>query len=532
MNSKLNSKKNFKEGRMRKLLKVTTTALMLGGVLASGAVAGTLNLVDDTDLKTSKQPLYLPVEAIKGNDDVVSLDDTAQSQIAGVTPGAGSVIITSAGTTTAAIIYTPSTDLPSGTRLVFELQNGEWGDNEYYLINKDDESIVATTDAVNGNQLVFIVGNSQVPAGTQLVLSAAQPNGDGVLDPAEVKSPKIKVYESFATSGVTVGVTQAYDSVGTIYGGLADPITIIKPYQQFVATVTKATATIDVNEPSYRKNFVDETAVGGDTTLTTTTAKINIINKCDVADLDGDGTDDTSYCIDLDTNANVANISMVIKAESSMVGVASIELIGDDGTKEPATIDVTNGTATINVDASTGGGVFINGVKDDVKLTLTGEDILYPQDFKVDLNLDFASDTTYNDDSLIAGDVIYEWNINGAQFKIPYLYNSSSTFVRIANEASMAGEISVDLFDESGNIIRGVSLGTVPGQGARVIFANEIVEAAKAAGWTPDSTGRFTAIFTVAAPANNVSAIAVQKIPGGVDRVIPVLTSDTTSWKQ
>ena len=87
----------------------------------------------------------------------------------------------------------------------------------------------------------------------------------------------------------------------------------------------------------------------------------------------------------------------------------------------------------------------------------------------------------------------------------------------------------MDIFDESSNETKNVNLGQIANKASNVFKTEDLLAAAVADGYV--GTGaRHTMTFTVTAPKNKVHGVSVQKIVGGVDRVMPVL--DQNDWSQ
>lgn len=124
---------------------------------------------------------------------------------------------------------------------------------------------------------------------------------------------------------------------------------------------------------------------------------------------------------------------------------------------------------------------------------------------------------------------LHEVGVNGAVLKVPYTYDTASNWVRITNEHNEQAEITLDIFDESSNQQNSVNVGTVAEHASVVLYADDLIQMAKDAGYAGVGT-RHTMTFTVTAPSNTVHGVSVQKIPGGVDRVLPVL--DQNDWRQ
>lgn len=142
--------------------------------------------------------------------------------------------------------------------------------------------------------------------------------------------------------------------------------------------------------------------------------------------------------------------------------------------------------------------------------------------------------------------------VNGAVLKVPYAVNGNGNFVRVTNEHDEAAEVTVDVFGEStdgtqaNRSATAVTLGTVPAKSSVVYFVPDVIsEAASQQGYlgadgayaaedfganAKGNPSRHTLTFTVTAPRDSVHGVTVQKIVGGVDRVMPVL--DQNVWSQ
>lgn len=136
----------------------------------------------------------------------------------------------------------------------------------------------------------------------------------------------------------------------------------------------------------------------------------------------------------------------------------------------------------------------------------------------------------------------HDIKVNGTELKLPYLSTANDMqWIRISNEHDTTAEVYFDIYGEEGTdqVMDGTNtnifLGTIPANSAKVFFARrDILAAAEAQGYSqtaaPGTSGpgqqatqRHTATFLVTAPSDKVHGVSTQKIPGGVDRVIPVL---------
>lgn len=166
----------------------------------------------------------------------------------------------------------------------------------------------------------------------------------------------------------------------------------------------------------------------------------------------------------------------------------------------------------------------------------------YSYDISLDWGIEFA-DAGLKDKSLTRSCAVtvpsHKITVNGTQLKVPYVFDTDNQWVRIANEHAETAEVYFDIFGEEGTNAtqtENVYLGTIPANSAKVFFADDIIDIARdtadykhtvAPGATTNrgqqATTRHTVTFLVTAPSDKVHGVSIQKIPGGVDRVIPVL---------
>jgi|GEM_PF-2764845 len=179
------------------------------------------------------------------------------------------------------------------------------------------------------------------------------------------------------------------------------------------------------------------------------------------------------------------------------------------------------------------------------------------------MNFNYTVDTHYTldfgDDNLLDHCAqekrSHEIGVNGAVLKVPYVVTAAGNFVRITNEHDEAAEVTFDMFGESldGTVenrkVTAIALGNVPAQSSVAYTMADVLAAANAAGYLGQDGGyaagalgnptgsnaksganRHTVTFTVTAPRDSVHGVSVQKIIGGLDRVMPVL--DQNKWSQ
>lgn len=188
---------------------------------------------------------------------------------------------------------------------------------------------------------------------------------------------------------------------------------------------------------------------------------------------------------------------------------------------------------------------------DDIQFTLqnTADGVMnFNYDVNVRYGIEFV-DANYIDLAPTCNGPVntHEIGVNGAVLKVPYTVDATGNFVRISNEHTSDALVTFDIFGEdpalasAGKEVVNVELGTLPPKSSVVYLVSDLVELAKAQGFTEyvgdtvtnglaTNGKRHFITFTVTAPKNKVHGVSVQKITNGVDRVIPVL--DQNDWNQ
>ncbi|MCK5219711.1 hypothetical protein KAR10_09315, partial [bacterium] len=231
------------------------------------------------------------------------------------------------------------------------------------------------------------------------------------------------------------------------------------------------------------------------------------------------------------TIAGADRVTVTISGDMTAVNTVN------DGTDD-YTLDKTSTPNTASITYTAAQIIALNAAADfgdddenlDIDLTFTvdGTTILNTRSFTatIDVNFEEASQT---DEALLSGQAAGEWNMNGWQGTLPYMWASSTasedTFIKIFNNSTLDADVSVDVNSDDGTVTATVTLAQIPAGTVGIYWANDI---ATDAGITVP--GAFAGIFTVNAPTNSVTAMANQKRAGGVDRVIPVY-HDATNYK-
>jgi hypothetical protein len=404
---------------MKKILGLLLVALIGFAVTAGGASAGTLALTADQATanaaalnQTAIAAYYYPAEAV-GSATVTAPIQLNFSGAAGTT-NMPAAVLNVGGAVVKSITYKPTTNLPSGTRVIFTLTNGKWKDATYYLLKQVgadfDGVTVASADSITNNVLTFIVGSTAIDAGTIMLLSSAQDatQADTAMDGV---NPIITMDAALATAGtgVTVAVTECYDSVGPIVGGLAGAKTLVTSYQQFAWTRVEGSDDINVESPDLRKKFL----LSAVTPLTPGSLKL----EDSQAAVDVDPVLAGNQVANFGINLSVASLATL---DYSVTGAQLLKLVATTGLKfnmDNGGVTLKNFTrvsdtsATLSI-ATDDSALWYNGTADTLIFTVLGTVTLDTQSFNATALLNFTDNAKYNDVALGSGSVMV-WGING-----------------------------------------------------------------------------------------------------------------------
>ena len=464
------------------------------------------------------------------------------------------------------IVYIPTTDIPPASRITMELSGADFGTanaNQMYLVHKDgggDYQTVASSDGAfdNGTTITFLTkAGVTIGAGSRLLLSQLNPTGvaeDGTLiEGIHLHLANTEVCDP--SPSVTIAATSAKTDGNTdILGATSDAFEILDVSEQF-ELVAGADSTneieVDAEDPSFRTQFVFEQDAGdwvGKVIAEEAFWEAKFINNHDSLDAaitiaaDDDiilgvsatsGTGDgVELSIDIDsTNAADASILDASEADHRDAGATIDKVDINDNTSDMVALTMSNVDYTIDADE-----LFPNDADEimNVAVILSNDNTPDAQvmEFNYEVNTTWSMD--FDDDSYLDKNACetptpFDVGVNGAVLKVPYTYETSSNWVRITSEHNNEATIFLDIFDESSNEYKNVNLGQIQGKSSVVLTAEDMIAAAKAEGYAGVGE-RHTMTFTVTAPKNKVHGVSVQKIPGGVDRVLPVL--DQNDWRQ
>jgi hypothetical protein len=420
------------------------------------------------------------------------------------------------------ITYTPNTTIGENSTITFEVANGAIDTANGAQLSDDAigttalASLLDFTEGTNG----YTTLRFQVESGESLAA------GDAVYLTTAAATTAAVALTVVADAGLTAGDAVTIEAVSAqdpsaipITQGTAPAETLISVVDGVDLAITVATSTINVEADPSRSLFVNEPA--GDTSTTTSTAEVTFNNNAEIAP---DFTTD--------------NYTLAVTRDN-IDGVDSIEAVS--GATQALTL--ADGVYTLAGNNFDSANDFADGVATDLVITVNGTDVLATGDWTASLTVNDDPATGAGDVVLATNATSHTWDINGAQFKIPYHAQNVSGFnffFNAVNETSINAEVFADVIVQ--NISQGtsvsltnVNLGDAIAESSTTFGQGTIKTAinAAAADTINDADVYHVAMtLTAIAPANDVHVAAFQKDAIG-RTVVPVLVNTgARDWQQ
>jgi len=486
---------------------------------------------------------------------------------------------------TSHIVYISTTDIPPASRIQMQLTGADWGTgnaNQLYLVHKDaagDYQTVASSDGAfnNATTVEFLTkAGVTIGAGSRLLLSNTNPNDvqeDGLLiTGVQIHvDNKGKSKTCSITPEVTIKAISALTDAQTVIRGAVSSSngaeSVLDISEQFsLITLPPAVANakqgvlVDAEDPSFRKSFVNNGQAGGNWTNQTIAQKAfweaSFTNKFDTLDLYVilAPTDTVTVATSADSSTG-AGVTLAVLTANNAADFANASILDSSHATHINQNLVSNTLPTkVNLDGIATDEVALTSTPTDhvafaseyfseskgnvstvnAAVTITN-DVTKIMEFNYNVDtswsMNFTNASYLGKKAACNTPAPFEVGVNGAVLKVPYVYTklNEGGFVRITSEHNSEATIFMDIFDESSNETKNVNLGLIQPKSSNVLKADDILALAVADGYT--GTGdRHTMTFTVTAPKDKVHGVSVQKIAGGVDRVMPVL--DQNNWSQ
>jgi len=430
------------------------------------------------------------------------------------------------------IVYSPNTAISQNSTITFNVTNGAIQAGADLPALWDGTQVVGnlidfTTDG-DGNytELRFQVVNGDLSADNGYNIAY-----DTGVDVTVVTNAGLSV-----GSSVSIAATSAQDpSAIPINQGVAPAENVVTVVTPLELTLRDVTSTINVEATPSRGLFVaDEGATGGFDD-----------NEAETSTTISRASFDIETVAELTPDLSTAGFTMTLSRDN-IDGVDSVDLDVGGGAALGAgasNLALTNGDYVL-----TGGDASIltapGGVTHNLDITVTGTDVL--QTGAWELNVDVDAGTGFDAFSAVDAVETHDWDINGAQVKIPYHAQNASGFVfffNAVNESSNDATIFADIIVENKSqntreSLTNVELGTAIANGSTTVGQQAIKDAIVAAGGTMNDEDVYhvAMTLTVIAPQNAIQVAAFQKDAVG-RTTVPVFVNtnnggDGRKWQQ
>lgn len=533
---------------MKNLKKALLSTAVLAGLAAGNAYAGTEACFEtfkgaDNILVNGNVNTLFPESSCKNGAGTryVSLAALANGAIAyeltGGTNGLDVDFEALDGTDTdLQIVYVPTTDIPPGTLVEFEITNATFkgNSNQLHLVKDSDlngvavdfTAVASSDGAFDGTSKIKFITKAGITigAGTRLVFSKVSTAADvDAIVPASINVKNTECTTDTTKKSVTISATKAVTDGGTGYsidGAVSkEAHKLLDISAQFMTMVGSSTVKGQVNAESKnfddaaitaRTEFVYDTAANAGLTLRKAELvhKAGLVNRAAVLDravaVNGSDKLELSFVETADAGASVQAGLYDTRAAGGVLG-AQIDINGASAgsflafaSSKPATAQVsydaddaftlTESVATESdnkADFVAANTFEAGAVYNELFFTVSQTDLTKIMNFNYDINV--HSKLNFSDAELDHCEKTtntHNVGVNGAVLKVPYTVNGSGNFVRITNEHTVSAEVTVDLFSEStdgtmGNrAVTAVKLANVPAKSSIVYYVPDVVEAA------------------------------------------------------
>jgi hypothetical protein len=439
------------------------------------------------------------------------------------------------------IVYSPNTAISQNSTITFELTDGaiQSGTNLPALYDGTVGNAVVgnlidfTTDG-NGNytELRFQVITSGLVASSGY--SIVYDDGSNFEDVTIVANAGLSV-----GSSVSIAATSAQDpSAIAINQGTAPAENVVTVVTPLDVTLLDVTSTIDVEATPSRGLFVaDDGATGGfddDEAETSTSISRASFDIETIAELSPDfSTAGYTMTLSRDNDDGVTSVDLDVGGGAALgAGTSSLALTGGDYV-------LTGSSAAILTAVSP-------GITHNLDITTSGTDVL--QTGAWELNVDVDAGTGFSAFTAVDAAETHDWDINGAQVKIPYHAQNVSGFVfffnavnESSNDAAIFADVIVENKSQPGTrtSLTNVELGDAAANGSTTVGQQAIKDAinANAPGtMNNDDVYHVAMTLTVIAPQNAIQIAAFQKDAVG-RTMVPVFvntnnSNDGRDWQQ
>lgn len=430
-----------------------------------------------------------------------------------------------------AITYIPTTELPAATRVTMKLSGAHFGTknaNNLFLLKSDGTNFikVASSDGVFNDisEVLFVVGNEPVPAGTRLILTTDQTK------PMPV-SYALSNDACNASGDITLKVTSATNGVDSIAGGFGSEITLATIKQQYGLAFGQDAAAF-----TYADLSVDLAGAQADDVDAAT--ETNSRETFVASGVDSDNKTSVSRVYLYDTQPTYA---------TSVAPTLKFKATADSAAGNGVVFNVLDDSASALTFGGTSANLAFDGAEletpqltaltanesDPTKATLSfvvknlvtgGASDVMNFNYAVNLENYLELNTSTLNNGCVTTPVTHDIGVNGAVLKVPYMRTvAKDQWIKITNESNTAASILVDVFNDKDTEeeVNGVNLGPIAAKETKLFYGSELLEKAVADGYGAGDESTHTMTFVVTAPESSVHGVSVQTVPNKGDRVQP-----------
>jgi hypothetical protein len=487
----------------------------------------------------------------------------AASDASGTTTTAGGLSVGDLVEVGSVIDYTADATTGVVRQIVIQIDTNrpELEGVHFVLATNDNINDIAITDvpgAVAGNAVDLGQDLSKdpfqqadaLPALTQLYLASPAAVA-GQYNPITIEVLEDSPVGSMVQAQVTKVTNTASQTLNALRTDISDVAEIVDGFA--VKVVDQATTTIDVE--SDRLNFINDDghdeAFG--TNLEISRAQLMLANNAD-------------YGIELDSDDTLSAEVVRVDGED-MSGVGSIflesgEFVWDANDARFELAPTTLGTLGLysttydiaDFDITVNRTEFLEQNKDDDADWVLGGVSLTTSAGTFTVPVEYAEESSVEDENSVKKDgVTHVWGVNGAEFKVPYIYHIGAnttdyrSIVKIVNEFAQDADVFVDAViapagegdkhrdaDLGKRTIKNVYVGTIPGEGHLTQNGQTILEAlAKEVDIDTTGAWHLELTYTVNAPQDRIHAAAQNKSNDGrADTPVLYKTNNTNDGRK
>jgi len=453
----------------------------------------------------------------------------------------------------APVSYRPEVDMLSGSTVVFKMTGASFsaGTNGRYAFCSGTETVAVTSAlAADAANVTLTVATGKQMTGSTLYPLVFKDGGDA--DPCD--NTPTNGLPVVIPSSTSAGSTVALTAESSAAGGNASAVTLYNFANQFSASISDVTSTIDF--ATSMKGFKAVSGTPG-STATESKAGLLLLSNEELNNKITTGLTSNTVCLNSTMTSGLATLAVTVTGNFAEVkkAVDGVEVETEsDGTDVDASAAITAAatSASVNITADdlkfcgTGASATDKAAaKRYVSITVDGTSTLVSREFKTAATLQAGTGagSVKRNVTLFSATDSHEWQLDKSLAVVPYIQTAATmpTYCIVNNASSTDAEVELDVISSENGFVTAddLDLGTIPAKTTKMYtFSGTTVtpkgESAFALGVTDGQ--RYSARFNIMAPPNQVFINCIQQDPNtNVKRMVPVLTEDgagsSKSWK-